>query len=153
MNDSILLEFLKAYMKTSKNMLGANEKEVAFKTGERVGEFYSKQEIIKIKEEFKKLNMELITQVDDRNVICTVSNSFEYNLRRGLSPSCHFLRGFLTGMWKGRISAEKVKCEETECRTKGNKNCVFIIKEEVYLPRIEGKKEERTIDILRKLRV
>lgn len=148
----MLLEFLKAYVKAGQDMLGINEQTVAFKTGEKVGEVYSKQEVSQIRAEFKKLNMELSTQVNDRNIICTVSNSFEYGLRRGLLPSCHFLRGFFTGYWRERISAEKIKCEEIKCRTRGNKNCIFIVKEDIYIPRFEARREERTIDILRKIR-
>lgn len=148
----MLLEFLRAFVIASKDSLGTDEKTISFKTGEIVGEKYSKKEISEIREEFKKLNMELSIQVNDKNVICSVSNSFECSLRRGFLPSCHILRGFFTSLWKDRMTVEKIKVEEIECRTKGNKNCVFIIKEEAHIPIIERRREVKTINMLRKLR-
>ena len=43
------------------------------------------------------------------------------------APVCHFLRGYFAGFFRALFWSDKVECEETACRGKGDKFCEFVV--------------------------
>lgn len=122
--------FLKSLLETNKEWIGYAEEPLLIRAGERAGRFYIRDDTERIKQEFKKLDMELNVEIKEKRVICTVHNSFEAKMRnRTDKPTCLMLRGFFNELGKGKWHFSNVVCEEVECVGKGDEKCVFVLKE------------------------
>ena len=43
------------------------------------------------------------------------------------APSCHILKGIIKKIYE-EADGERYSCEETECESKGDEHCVFVVK-------------------------
>lgn len=122
--------FLKSLLETNKEWVGYAEEPLLIRAGERAGRFYIRDDTERIKQEFKKVDMELDIMIKDGEVRCTVLNSFEGRIRnRAEKPICFMLKGFFIEIWRNKLHSHNLICEEIECISKGDEKCVFLLKE------------------------
>lgn len=126
----MLEDILKIYIQKSTEYLGKNIVQILYKAGEIVGETYGKNSMIDIIIEFRKLGMNLTNKTTQNDIKVFLTNSFEARIHgRTGKTNCHLLSGFFASIWRQHLKSQFVQCEEIECLSKGNKNCIFIIKD------------------------
>lgn len=130
MPKNILEEFLKVYIQISAKYLGKSIHSILYRAGEIVGEIYAKRTIGEIIIEFRKLEMNLTNKITQTEIRAVVNNSFEAKIY-GITgkTSCYMLRGFFTAIWRTHLKSQFVQCEEVECLCKGDRYCLFFIKD------------------------
>lgn len=122
--------FFKSLLEINREWSSYAEEPLLIRAGERAGRFYMKEDTERIKQEFKKLDMELNVEIKEKEVKCIVLNSFEGKLRNiGEKPICFMLKGFFIEIWRGKLHSHNLICEEVECIGKGDEKCIFILKE------------------------
>lgn len=121
---------LRVYIQTCAEYLGKGAEPVSYRVGESVGEVYAKKPISEIIAEFRKIEVGISNKTTPNDVRITVVNSFEAKIHgRKDKPSCNMSRGFFTAVWRNHLKSQFIKCEEIECSSKGDKHCLFIIKD------------------------
>jgi len=55
------------------------------------------------------------------------ADSFNLNKKRGNTPTCHFFRGVISGIWIA-YSGKACYGDETMCKAKGDKYCRIVIR-------------------------
>jgi len=67
-----------------------------------------------------------ITQNPDGSILMVVDDCFECFTPSVIGRSCAFRRGLAAGSF-GALIGQEVQCQETKCRSKGDKFCEFIL--------------------------
>jgi len=67
-----------------------------------------------------------ITQNPDRSIRMVVDDCFECFTPSVIGRSCAFRRGLAAGSF-GALIGQEVQCQETKCRSKGDKFCEFVV--------------------------
>jgi len=67
-----------------------------------------------------------ITQNTDGSIRLAVNDCFECAVPSDIGRSCAFRRGLAAGTF-GALLGQEVQCQETKCRSKGDKFCEFIV--------------------------
>ena len=74
-----------------------------------------------------------VFEIKDGYAIVRIYNSFEADahliaLGKSDKPECHFVRGYLKGLFSALSGSNNVEVEETKCKAKGDDHCEFVVR-------------------------
>ncbi len=136
MNDTISNKLLAEYIRICYSNIGAMNRSMLYRTGERTASIYSEMTLDEAIADMKNNGIDASYRKSGlgNNIVFIVKNSLEVECTDKSEIACHMMRGFFaglvvaTGQHQGHYR-KKVSCVETECRAAGHDNCIFAITE------------------------
>jgi predicted hydrocarbon binding protein len=131
---------IRAWAKVTEQVLGEGAQAIMFLAGKRSGEQFSRALLGEgIRKEGLQYALETFltncgwgkvwVHVDFQKIDATVRirNCFTARQTTVEKPVCHFINGFICGVFTLIFESEEIDCSEKECTAKGDKFCEFRV--------------------------
>jgi predicted hydrocarbon binding protein len=131
---------IRAWAKITEQVSGEEASNIMYLAGKRSGEQFSRA---LLDEGIRKEGLQYVlesfltncgwgkvrVQVDFQKLEATVriNNSVEARQTTSEKPVCHFINGYICGVFTIIFDNDKINCSETKCTAKGDNSCEFRV--------------------------